>query len=121
MTRVLRSGDFVSPVILLKAKDASFRLGGGCRIWSRDHVSLDGSDHVRDSIHRRARVPLMSWGGHLNLHVGGNGRRNHWLLVLMLVIALTLLRWLLLLLVMLLMLLRMRSDLRMGWGVRHCH
>lgn len=121
MTRVLRSGDFVSPVILLKAKDVSFRLGGGCRIWSRDHVSLDGSDHVRDSIHRRARVPLMSWGGHLNLHVGGNGRRNHWLLVLMLVIALTLLRLLLLLLVMLLMLLRMRSDLRMGWGVRHGH
>lgn len=68
----------------------------------------------------------MSWGGHLNLHVGGNGRRNHWLLVLMLVIALTLLRWLLLLLLLVLvlvlvMLLRMRSDLRMGWGVRHCH
>lgn len=63
----------------------------------------------------------MSWGGHLNLHVGGNGWRNHWLLILLLVIAVTLLRWLLLLLVVLLMLLRMRRDLRMGWGVGHCH
>lgn len=51
--------------------------------------------------------------------MGRNGRRNHWLLVLVLVIAVTLLRWLLL--VMLLLLLRMRSDLRMGWGVRQCH
>lgn len=97
--------------------------GLGCRIWSRDHVSLNGSDHVRDSVHRRTRIPLVSWGGHLNLHVGGNRRRNHWLLVLMLVVAVTLLRWLLLLmmLVVLLLLLRMRSDLRMRWGARHCH
>lgn len=76
-----------------------------------------GSDHVRDPIHGRARVPL-SWGGHLNLHVCRDGRRNHWLLVLVLVIAVALLRWLLLLVVVVL-LLRMRSDLRVGWGVRH--
>lgn len=92
-------------------------LGAGCHVQSRDHVSPDGSDHVCDSVHGRARVPL-SWGGHLDLHMGRNGRRNHWLLVLMLVIAVTLLCRLLLLLVMLLLLLlRMRSDLRMGWRV----
>lgn len=50
--------------------------------------------------------------------MGRNGRRNHWLLVLLLVIAMTLLRWLLLLLVVLL---RMGSDLRMGGGAGHCH
>lgn len=86
---------------------------------SRDNVSPDGSDHVCDSIHRRARVPL-SWCGHLDLHMGRDGWRNHGLLVLMLVVAVTLLCRLLLLLVMLL-LLRMRSDLRMGWGARHRH
>lgn len=64
----------------------------------------------------------MSWGGHLNLHVGGNRRRNHWLLALMLVVAVTLLRWLLMLLMLvILLLLRMRSDLRMGRSARHCH
>lgn len=66
----------------------------------------------------------MTWAGHLNLHVCRDRRWHHRLLVLMLVIAVTLLRCLLLLLVMLLLLLlllRMRCDLRMGRGIRHCH
>lgn len=69
----------------------------------------------------------MARGGHLDLHVGRNGWWDHWLLILMLV-AVTLLRWLLLmvlllmlLLLLLVLLLRMRSDLRMVWGIRDCH
>lgn len=61
----------------------------------------------------------MPWGGHLDLHVSGNRRRNHWLLVLMLVVAMTLLGRLVLLEVLLL--LWMRRDLRVGRSARHCH
>lgn len=62
----------------------------------------------------------MSRGGHLDLHVSGNRRWYHWLLVLVLMVAMTLVRWLVVLLEILL-LLWMRRDLRMGRSARHCH